>query len=84
MKNEPIYWTCNFTTEALNRFEGTELEQLVVLGEYPVTVLATSEPSAAAEFISAIQPGKSEPKVVFSKSDPESMEPYIHCQPKDR
>lgn len=84
MKNEPIYWTCNFTTEALTRFEGKDLEPLVALGEHPVTVLATSEQSAAAEFINALQPGRTRPMVVFSKSDPESMSPYILCEPKDR
>lgn len=76
-----ITWRCVFSEAAEYATINTDLEPLVNKGCDPVFVQAQTECEAAAKFINALLPDHPKAVFVLGRRDPDSLHPFIVCEP---
>jgi len=76
-------YQCYFSAAAQGAADDTDFEILVAKGTEPLTIKATSETEAIAQFLNTVAPDG--PDVIFAigKRNRDTLEPYIVCNPVD-
>lgn len=73
------FYKCYFTAAAEEAANGTDFQTLVAKGRMPKTIEAKNRVEAIAKFLNEFAPKGTDVRFAASKTNRETLEPYIVC-----